>query len=80
MTEVMEQVQKKLAKFADRNKLRRDWHEPDEQGCSAGVTGCILDNAGYEDREMTVHLFCGKHHIQVNLATLLAIASFPARK
>jgi len=27
--------------------LRKDWHEPDEQGVSAKVEGKIFDNAGF---------------------------------
>ena len=68
---------------------RHDWHEPDEQGLSAIVTGTILDNA-MGDRisheldiikdnpgtdEIRVHIRKDDSHFcSLNLATLLAVA------
>ena len=73
-----------LQEFAREYALRLDWHEPDEQGVSAVVTGCDLDNAFGVNQgslapyyhELVVHLFIEEgHKLSINLATLLAIAA-----
>jgi hypothetical protein len=69
--------------------VRKDWHEPDEQGVTARVLGDDFDNAGfwgtYKDelvtygegkQELWVEISKdGKPVAEINLATLLAIAS-----
>lgn len=72
-----------LKAFAKESRVRRDWHEPDEQDVTALVTGVELDNACGEDQmriepqyqELVVHLYRdGSHKMSINLATLLALA------
>jgi hypothetical protein len=70
-----------LLTFAEENKLRRDWHEPDEQEVSARIIGDHLDNA----MGPTTVGNCGEFNViltkggvdraVVNLATLLAWAT-----
>lgn len=55
-----------LAEFADKHRIRNDWHEPDEQNITAIVLGTCFDNAmgpgetfGYEtspSMEIAVYL------------------------
>jgi hypothetical protein len=67
-----------------RNNIRTDWHEPDEQGIGAIVTGVRLDNSmgvsqsdiPAHNQEIVVHLACdGVVEHSINLADLLAIAT-----
>jgi hypothetical protein len=39
-------TQAELIAVAEKLKVRRDWHEPDEQEVTARVTGADFDNAG----------------------------------
>jgi hypothetical protein len=70
-----------LLTFAEEHKLRRDWHEPDEQDVNAQVIGDYLDNAmgstmDHNCGELNVVLTKnGKGVAVVNLATLLAWAT-----
>lgn len=73
-----------LADLAQELGLRESWHEPDEQGIHAEVTGRKFDNAGFwgtginvtGEREMTVKIFQdGVPVAEVNLATLCAWAT-----
>ncbi len=81
----------RLVKFADKHHLRLDWHEPDEQAIDARFTGWNLDNAMGNDPlhncgEMTVivrHLDANGNEddrLEINLATLLALATEPHRE
>ena len=81
---ILESKKEELQQFAQTYGLRDDWHEPDEQGVTAFVTGIKLDNAFCEDQsglpahfqELVVHLFVNdSHKMSINLASLLAIAS-----
>jgi hypothetical protein len=56
--------------------VRKDWHEPDEQGVDAAVGGEFLDNAGGVADELTVVIYKDDKEVAtVNLATLLAFAT-----
>jgi len=55
--------------------VRSDWHEPDEQGVSAEITGDHLDNAGAGPEFTVVLKKNGKEMGKINLATLLAMAA-----
>ena len=75
---------KELIEFKKKHGMRDSWHEPDEQGITARVTGIHFDNAMGEStqgEELVVVLYrnCGVHgpyeEMRINLATLLAIAS-----
>lgn len=66
-----------LKEVAKELGVRHDWHEPDEQGVEAEVTGCQFDNAcadGGGIELMVVFTKDGKPVAQVNLATLCAFA------
>jgi hypothetical protein len=73
-----------LVRLARGLKVRPDWHEPDEQGVTAQVSGASFDNAGFwgagatiapEALEMWVTLYKdGRPVAEVNLATLFAWA------
>jgi hypothetical protein len=39
-------TQDDLVALSNELRMRRDWHEPDERGVSARVTGSEFDNAG----------------------------------
>ncbi len=78
-----ESTRTKLRAFAEKYHLREDWHEPDEQGVSAVVRGRELDNAfgdggGFEGErpfeKVVVLKVNGEDTLQINLATLLALA------
>lgn len=68
------------------NGCRDDMHEPDEQGISASVVGTRLDNAfgdeitpkflerGHQEIVVCLHRQHENAHIQINLATLIALA------
>ena len=75
----MVDTQKLVADFANQSGVRKDWHEPDEQGVTAVVEGYHLDNAMGNTgncRELVVKLSInGKECCVVNLANLLAIAA-----
>lgn len=71
-----------LVEYARAWGLRRDWHEPDEQGVTAKVTGKRLDNA-YGDLpeggdEIVITLYkkvkpgAVPEIVKINLANLLA--------
>ena len=70
---------KVLRDFAEKNQMRDDWHEPDEQGVTARVTGIRLDNAHGiipDCEEMVIVLYKnGEEAVRVNLATVLALAA-----
>lgn len=60
--------------------VRADWHEPDEQGVHAQVTGGGFDNSGHVTLEQMVIIYLeGMPAYQVNLATLLSWACATAR-
>lgn len=73
-----------LVVLAKRLGLRKDWHEPDEQGISAKAFGTCFDNAGFwglQDEgeiindEMFIVLYEDEIPVaEINLATLFAIA------
>ena len=76
-----------LREFKEKFGLRDDWHEPDEQCITAKVTVLHFDNAmgtSVAGEELTVVLYFdhGEEHggkteeLRINLATLLAIASW----
>jgi hypothetical protein len=64
-----------LVKFADRYHLRVDWHEPDEQEITAEITGNHLDNAGVPSEYRVVLKVDGKKKFEIDIATLLALAT-----
>lgn len=72
-----------LTGIAHKLGVRLDWHEPDEQAVTAKVVGKTLDNAmgdSGECNEMVVVIEKdGKEVHRINLATLLAIATFGGR-
>jgi hypothetical protein len=82
---------RELRKLADRLGVRSDWHEPDEQDLTARVEGENFDNAGawppsavraYGNPGWTGELCViisqgGEDVAAVNLASLLAMASYP---
>ena len=76
----LEEAKADLQEFQRKFGLRRDWHEPDEQGISAKVIGKQLDNAfgetiDFPNRECVVVLYHDKKEVgRINLATLLAVA------
>jgi hypothetical protein len=53
---------------------RADMHEPDEQDLTAVVTGMVLDNAGWTEREIMVRLSRDGYYQSFNLADLIALA------
>ena len=55
--------------------LREDWHEPDEQGVTALITGNKFDNAGVEGEIKVLILKDGVPAFAINLATLFAFAT-----
>jgi hypothetical protein len=75
-----------LQRVARELGVRPDWHEPDEQGVTAVVTGKCLDNAGFDGsaagclsgtagEELGVTIFKdGQPVAEVNLAMLLSWA------
>lgn len=71
----------RLVKFAVQRGMRTDWHEPDEQGVTARVTGKRFDNAGVADElEVTLLDVTGGERWpihKINLATLCALAARP---
>jgi len=80
----LKEAREQLIKFRDENRIRHDWHEPDEQGVSAIVTGVKLDNAfgTFQPggctyyQELMVHLEKdGKLALSLNLADILALAT-----
>lgn len=87
----MERIEnaRELRALADRLRVRPDWHEPDEQELTARVEGESFDNAGHwppsevrSGREWTGELCViisqdGRDVAAVNLASLLAMASYP---
>lgn len=79
-------TKRELAELANTLQVRMDWHEPDEQGVNARVSGTHLDNAMGPDPyrnvgELTVILYQRdsdgwEHEVgYVNLANVLAWAS-----
>lgn len=56
-------------------EVREDWHEPDEQGVSATVTGHNLDNSGCGPEIMVTITKDEKPVASIRLATLLAFAT-----
>ncbi len=77
---------KDLIEFQKKHDIRADWHEPDNQGIIARVTGTHLDNAMGEQvtgEELVVILYvesdeCGlSEGIRINLANLLSMAITP---
>lgn len=69
-----------LAAIADRLGLRLDWHEPDNHGVHALVTGLRFDNAGlYTTEQMVILYRDGLPVAQVALANLFAWATAPHR-
>lgn len=78
-----EETRQVLLAFTNASGPRIDWHEPDEQDIEAEVTGDHLDNANGDDpdsSEYVVTLVNGSgDKIYVNLATLLAIATYRDR-
>lgn len=76
-------IQKQLNIFKKVGNIHHDWHEPDQYGVEARIEGNHLDNAGC-DGEYVVKLTLinvpdpitgGLYELEVNLATLLAIAT-----
>ena len=67
-----------LALFADERGMRVDWHEPDEQNVTAKVVGRKFDNAGVAG-EMLIQLRHGTTVTELNLASVLALATHAAR-
>ncbi len=76
-------IKNELVDFKSSYDVRDTWHEPDEQGVSAIVTGQYLDNAfgsdqpaGLVNSEYVVHLMIdGRTEMRVNVADLLALAT-----
>lgn len=81
----MKRIQSKaeLVALAKRLGVRPDWHEPDEQGVTAGTHGTSFDNAGFWGSDNTcrtqeqyvVIRQDGEAVAEVNLATLFAWAT-----
>jgi len=66
------QTKKELRDFQIKYRVRKNWHEPNEQGINARVVGKFFDNAGMSN-ELTVILIKGKKELaEVNLAMLFA--------
>ncbi len=66
---------KDLKILAKQLGVRDDWHEPDEQGLEAIMTGYQFDNAGFLHRELTVTLRQNGEDVgEILLATLFAYA------
>ena len=73
-----------LKSLAKTLNVRKDWHEPDEQGLEAIVTGSNFDNAGFfgshcnlpeAQKELCVTLYQNSKPIaEINLATLFSFA------
>ncbi len=78
---------RELRALADELGVRQDWHEPDEQEVDARIEGEDLDNAGFWPSAMTRDDWEGEYCVvitkngedvaAVNLASLLAMASYP---
>jgi hypothetical protein len=83
LVDMQDETYRDLLKFTNVSQPRKDWHEPDEQDIEANVTGDHLDNAMGDDpdsSEYVVTLVNGSGDtLSVNLATLLAIATFRER-
>lgn len=67
-------TKKELIELKKSLGVRDDWHEPDNDGVTAKVTGGKFDNAGFDDEKFVVIKQDG-NETKINLATLLAIAS-----
>lgn len=84
LSDSLEETYRELLKFTNASEPRSDWHEPDEQDIEAEVTGDHLDNAMGDDpdsSEYVVTLVNGSgDKLSVNLATLLAIATYRDRE
>lgn len=77
-----EETRAKLVDFLDRHKCRLDVHEPDNQGVTGKVTGTHLDNAMGNDPntgELVLTLTGPNETLSINLASLLALATFQYR-
>jgi hypothetical protein len=64
-----------LIELARELKVRKDWHEPDEQGITVELGGTSFDNACSDEHE--THILIKKYGepiAMVNLATLFAWA------
>ena len=75
-------TKKELIALAKTLGVRDDWHEPDEAGVTAKVTGGKFDNAGFDDEKFVIIKQNAGYtndpdgiEVKINLATLLAIAS-----
>ena len=77
---------RRLVGFVSEAQPRTDWHEPDEQDIECVVVGDHLDNAfgnritgdrGFQ--EFVVQLRSPTADLDINLATLLALATAGAR-
>jgi hypothetical protein len=79
---------RELRALADEMEVRRDWHEPDEQLVTARVEGEHFDNAGvwppsevrvpgWTGELCVIITWAGRDVAAVNLASLLAMASYP---
>lgn len=66
---------KALILESNKLKVRKDWHEPDEQRITALVTGGKFDNAGVRGEMEVLVMKEGKPVFAVNLATLFAFAT-----
>lgn len=79
----IEDKRNELITFLNEAGARPDCHEPDEQGIIGAVTGEHLDNAMGEDPgsgELVLTLKSPGHTVKVNVATLLALATYQYRK
>jgi len=72
----------RLIKFMEKFDINEQWHEPDNSGVTALVTGLKLDNAfgsNYHknNQELTVVVMDEDHNDEcpINLSTLLALAT-----
>lgn len=63
-----------LTRFRERHGMRRDWHEPDEQGVTATAVGSSFDNAGFATEKQVILSVDSRPVAYINLATLLALA------
>ena len=71
-----------LIDFLDRHKCRLDVHEPDNQDVTGKVTGTHLDNAMGNDPntgELVLTLIAPGETLSINLASLLALATYQYR-
>ena len=82
--EHLDSILESLMEFTNRADLRFDWHEPDEVGVTAIVTGRTFDNAlgnRPDSGEMVVTLLrYNGLRLDINLASLFALATAPHRK